>query len=74
MFSRRLPHLLREVQTPTLLVWGEDDRVVPIDSARQYQEALPNARLEIVRGAGHFLDLERPDELARLVLQHVTGA
>ena len=70
MHSRRLPHLLGDVQPPTLLVWGEHDNVVPVDCARQYQRALPDARLEIVPDAGHAVDMEQPEALASLIAGH----
>ena len=67
MFNRQLLPLLPEVHTPTLLVWGEHDRVIPIDCANQYKEALPNATLEIAKGAGHLVELEQPDALAESI-------
>ena len=70
MHNSALPHLLPTVQTPTLLVWGSDDRIVPLEAGQMYADALPNAQLEVVDGAGHWLELERPDELARLVVAH----
>ncbi len=70
MHNAALPHLLPTVQTPTLLVWGAEDRIVPLEAGHMYEAALPNARLEVVDGAGHWLELERPDELARLVVAH----
>ncbi|MSQ29910.1 MAG: alpha/beta hydrolase [Dehalococcoidia bacterium] len=73
MYSRALPHLLPAVQTPTLIVWGSDDRVVPLDCGRHYQELLPNARLEVIEGAGHLVDMEQPEALARLIAAHLTG-
>ena len=70
MHNAALPHLLPTVQTPTLLVWGAEDRIVPLEAGRMYEAALPNARLEVVDDGGHWLELERPDELARLVVAH----
>ena len=67
MYNPSLPHLLGGVATPTLVVWGRDDRIVPPECGERYAKGLPNARLHVVEGAGHFVDLERPDELARLV-------
>ena len=67
MYSQTLPHLLGGVRAPALVVWGDDDRIVPLSAGRRYAEALPNARLEIVQGCGHFVEMERPVELARLV-------
>lgn len=67
MFNQALPHVLKSVVTPTLVVWGDDDRVVPRVCGDQYIEALPNARLEIVANCGHWVDLEQPEQLAKLV-------
>ena len=73
MFNRRLPHLLQEVQTPTLLVWGADDRVVPMAVAQAYEAALPNASIEVVADSGHLVDMEQPERLAELVAAHIGG-
>jgi pimeloyl-ACP methyl ester carboxylesterase len=70
MYSQQLPHLITQVRVPTLLVWGEQDRLVPIDIAHQYVELMPDARLEVVAGAGHVVDLEQPEELADLIGRH----
>ena len=68
MYNASLPHLLGGIATPTLVVWGRDDRVVPLECGERYAKALPRARLEVVAGAGHFVEMEKPDELARLVI------
>ncbi len=73
MFSRQLPHLLGEVPTPALVVWGSEDRVIPLDCGQQYAELLPDARLEMV-DAGHIVDLENPARLAELVTDHARRA
>ena len=66
LFDQALPHLLPSVDIPTLAVWGSEDRQVPIDCAKRYAEAIPNAKLEILQGAGHYAELEKPEELAKL--------
>jgi pimeloyl-ACP methyl ester carboxylesterase len=68
MYNPTLPHLLGAVAAPALVVWGASDRVVPLECGERYAKALPRARLVTVPDAGHFVDLERPDELARLVV------
>ena len=73
MYSRQLSHLLQEVQTPTLVVWGDDDRVVPISSAHVYERSMPNARLVTIENCGHFADFEQPDALAALVTEHISA-
>ncbi len=67
MYSQTLPHLLGAVRAPALLVWGDDDKVVPPSASRCYVEALPKAALKIVRDCGHCVDMEKPDELASLI-------
>ena len=74
MYGPTLPHLLGGVATPTLVVWGRDDRIVPLECGERYAKSLPHARLAIVEGAGHFVDMEQPDELAQLVTRFVNEA
>ena len=71
MYSQTLPHLLGSVRTPSLVVWGDDDKVVPQSAATVYAKALPNARLEIVKSCGHCVDMEQPDALAKLVTNFI---
>jgi pimeloyl-ACP methyl ester carboxylesterase len=71
MYNRRLVPLLPLVQVPTLVVWGDDDKVVPRECGERYAKLLPDASLEVVEGCGHAVDMERPAELARLALAHV---
>jgi 2-hydroxy-6-oxonona-2,4-dienedioate hydrolase len=55
------------VRSKALVVWGDDDRHVPISAGEAYVQALRDARLETVAACGHYVDMEKPDELARLV-------
>ena len=45
---------------PTLIVWGDRDRIIPIDHAYLAHEAIPNSRLEVLQGVGHFPHVEDP--------------
>jgi pimeloyl-ACP methyl ester carboxylesterase len=67
MYSQTLPHLLRSVKVPALVVWGDKDQVVPVSTASRYLAALPDARLEVLKDCGHCVDLEQPERLAGLV-------
>lgn len=72
MYSPTLPHLLGAVATPTLIVWGAGDHIVPRECGERYAKSLANARLQIVDDAGHFVDMEKPDELASVVWHFVS--
>ena len=67
MYNPTLPLLLRGVETPTLVVIGEADNVVPPECGEIYQSHLPNARLERLPNCGHAADLEAPRQLADLI-------
>jgi pimeloyl-ACP methyl ester carboxylesterase len=58
---------LGDVQAPTLLVWGERDRLVPARIAEEWQRLLPHSRL-VRLPCGHVPMWEAPDELAANVL------
>jgi pimeloyl-ACP methyl ester carboxylesterase len=74
MYNAALPHLLGGVATPTLVVWGSDDRIVPRECGERYAKSLRDARLSIVDGAGHLVALEQPDALATLVTRFLSEA
>ena len=49
-------------KVPTLLVWGERDRIIPVRHAYEAHELIPGSHLCVVPGAGHFLPFEHPTE------------
>lgn len=73
MLNRRLVPLLAGVRAPALVVHGEHDEIVPRCCAEDYAAQIPDARLEIVSGCGHAVDLEQPQALAKLVREHVAA-
>jgi pimeloyl-ACP methyl ester carboxylesterase len=74
MYNPTLPHLLGGVGVPALVVWGRDDRIVPLECGERYTKSLARARLEVIDDAGHFVEMEKPDELAQLVTRFLTEA
>ena len=52
---------------PSMLVWGERDRVIPVEHGREAHEAMPGSRLELFEESGHFPHLDRPIEFARIL-------
>jgi pimeloyl-ACP methyl ester carboxylesterase len=63
-FARRL----HRVTAPSLIVWGQEDRLISPACAHEFATRLADARVEIVPGAGHVPQLERLDVVAPLVL------
>jgi pimeloyl-ACP methyl ester carboxylesterase len=56
-----LPGILTQINAPTLLLWGEDDKVTPVGCAPEWQAAIPQASLRTFPGTGHLLFHERRD-------------
>ena len=52
---------------PTLIVWGEHDRTIPLEHGREAHAAIAGSRFETIPGSAHFPNLERPDALAGLL-------
>ena len=53
--------LLPRTAVPTLLIWGELDARSPLNVARQFEHAIPGAKLVVIPGAGHLSNLEQPE-------------
>lgn len=69
VYTDRLP----SVHTPTLLVHGDRDSGVPLDRIRTAARLLPDARLVVVPGAGHWVQRDRPDVVTAALLEHLDG-
>lgn len=61
--------MLEDIVIPTLVLVGEDDGVTPIGDAEIMASAIPNARLEVIRGAGHLSNLEQPQAFNAALLE-----
>ncbi len=71
--NRGLSRRLHRISAPTLLVWGESDRIVPPAYAQDFQAGIPRAKVEIIAGAGHLPQLEQPEKLAEVVQSFLAG-
>jgi abhydrolase domain-containing protein 14 len=56
-------------QTRALLIWGSEDRTVPVAHAQRLMKHLPSAVLEVLSGAGHPAYLEQPERFHELLLK-----
>jgi pimeloyl-ACP methyl ester carboxylesterase len=72
MYSQTLPHLLGGVRTPALIIWGDDDRIVPLSAGQAYARALSGASLTTIPACGHFAEMEQPDAVAKLTIDFLS--
>lgn len=68
MHNPQLQRWLQRIRIPTLILRGEDDRVVVPDCHRLYAGSIPDARLQIIADAGHFPHLEQPGAFAEALI------
>jgi len=62
-----LPAYLRGVKTPTLIVWGKQDAIIPVNCGELYQQALAHATLQVIDRCGHSPALEKPQTFLQTV-------
>jgi len=74
MRSHTLPALLRGIATPTLLVWGREDAIVPLNVCQLYERAVPGATAQILDRCGHMPEMEKPTEFVQVVLDFLIAS
>jgi pimeloyl-ACP methyl ester carboxylesterase len=62
-----LNRLHMAAELPIMAIWGDQDRIIPVDHAYAAQTARPASRLEVLEGVGHFPHVERPSEVVDLI-------
>ena len=59
---------IENIQVPTLVVGGDEDKVYPVKIARDLAQRIPGAELVIMKGAGHLPNIERPERFNEILL------
>jgi pimeloyl-ACP methyl ester carboxylesterase len=68
-YNRPLRNRLHRIRSPALIIWGEQDHMVPRVHGETYAKLIPDSgQLIIIPGAGHSAHVEKPAETANLVL------
>jgi pimeloyl-ACP methyl ester carboxylesterase len=60
---------LSEIKQPTLILWGENDRILGTDDAYKFKEAITNSQLVWIENCGHVPHLEKPEITAKYILE-----
>lgn len=68
LYNPQLRHWLHRIRVPTLLLWGESDRIVSPDYGRAYAALIPSAQMKTIPAAGHHPELESPEAFADRVI------
>jgi len=59
---------LTELGIPTLILWGEDDTFAPVRGAHRFQRQIPDSKLVLIEGAGHFVFEDNPERCAQEIV------
>jgi pimeloyl-ACP methyl ester carboxylesterase len=73
---QELPELeqaVPSIQPPVLLLADPRDPLIPVDTARTLAEALPDARLQLIEGAGHHLPRRAPEAVADAIVTFIAA-
>lgn len=65
---------LSELSLPTLVLWGEEDLVVPVDNATTFSDLIPRSDLQVFKGVGHVAMEEVPDHTAAAIDKFLSKA
>lgn len=74
MHDLRLPALLPRVTSPSLIVWGREDAIVPLECGEIYQQGIPGSQLHVVEECGHSPQIEKPNAFADAVISFLAQA
>lgn len=64
---------LKKITAPTLVIHGEKDILFPVHMGREVAKHIPGARMEVIAGAGHTLNLEAVPQVSRLIRDFIAG-
>ena len=67
-YNPALERWLHRITVPTLVVWGENDKLFPVSYAARWGERVPNCKVEIIPQCGHVPAIEKPDITAKKAL------
>jgi len=71
IINEDLSPYLSSVKIPTLVIWGEKDIVTPLKEGEIIAKSIPNAKLSVIKNAGHFRFLEKPEEFIKLIKEFI---
>ncbi len=61
------PERIKAIQTPTLIIWGEDDQLIDVSNAYRFKEDIPNSQLLVIPHSGHVPMEETPEPVYRAI-------
>ncbi len=72
IINENLDPLLPHIKTDTLIIWGDKDVTAPLTYGKHITKLIPNARLEVIEGTGHYCFSEQPEKFTGILSRFIT--
>jgi pimeloyl-ACP methyl ester carboxylesterase len=73
LHNPHLPKWLHRIDVPVQIIWGEQDRILPLAFLETFKKLLPRAEIAVVENVGHLPHVEKPQEFCELVVRFAQG-
>jgi pimeloyl-ACP methyl ester carboxylesterase len=67
LFDPFLPKWLHRIDVPVKIIWGREDRILPVQFLEYFRKLMPDAQTHVIEGAGHLPQAEKPEQFVELV-------
>jgi 2-hydroxy-6-oxonona-2,4-dienedioate hydrolase len=67
-YAAKLKHRLSNINAPTLIVWGDNDKMIPLQYARQYEE-IPQSQFVVIKNCGHIPHIEKQTSFSNILVR-----
>jgi len=71
VISEDMTQLLEKIKTPTLIIWGENDKTLPVTDGYLMNKKIENSRLEIMKGIDHTPQIQAPELLTQKIIEFI---
>lgn len=64
---------LKTIEKPTLILWGEDDKFLPLSLGARIQKDIKGSRMEIIPNCGHFVQEDKPEQATEIIIDFLSS-
>lgn len=74
LISKDLEPIFSIIKTPTLIIWGENDKITPLSDGIKIHELIPNSKFETIKNAKHSPQFTHPEEVFTVITNYFRGS
>jgi pimeloyl-ACP methyl ester carboxylesterase len=69
LYNPDLCKWMHRIDVPTQIIWGDDDKLIPVAYADAFQKLIPGSRMQVVKNCGHLPHIEKADETLAVIAE-----